>query len=34
MVSVIWPNLILFVVMGVAVVVGIVALTRASRRHS
>ena len=34
MVSVIWPNLILFGVMAVAVVVGILAVTRAARRHS
>jgi hypothetical protein len=33
-VSVIWLNFILFLVMAAAVVVGILAVTRAVRRHS
>jgi hypothetical protein len=32
--SVIWPNIILFLVMAAAIVAGIVAVSRAVRRHS
>jgi hypothetical protein len=32
--SVIWPNIILFLIMAVAIVAGIVAVSRAVRRHS
>jgi hypothetical protein len=33
-VSVIWPNIILFLIMAAAIVAGIVAVSRAVRRHS
>ena len=34
MVSVLWVNLVVFGAMAVAIIAGIVALTRVARRHS